>query len=89
MKGFTQEQLAEKLGKSAGYIGAVEAINVERAISLDMLFYIIDLLGVRHINFFSLMTRRPQQFNICRRICLKILFPKNLFSFASIKIVRI
>ena len=46
MKGFTQEQLAEKLGKSAGYIGAVEAVNVERAISLDMLFDISDLLNV-------------------------------------------
>ncbi|MGI5986316.1 MAG: helix-turn-helix domain-containing protein [Oscillospiraceae bacterium] len=46
MRGLTQEQLAEKLGKSAGYIGAVEAVNVERAISLDMLFDIADLLGV-------------------------------------------
>ncbi len=46
MKGFTQEQLAEKLGKSAGYIGAVEAVNVERAISLDMLFDIADLLEI-------------------------------------------
>jgi len=51
MKGFTQEQLAEKLGKSAGYIGAVEATNVERAISLDMLFDIADLLGVPAYKF--------------------------------------
>lgn len=51
MKGFTQEQLAESLGKSAGYIGAVEAINVERAISLDMLFDISDLLGVPAYKF--------------------------------------
>lgn len=46
MKGFTQERLAEKLGKSAGYIGAVEAVNVERAISMDMLFDISALLNV-------------------------------------------
>ena len=51
MKGFTQEQLAEKLGKSAGYIGAVEAINVERAISMDMLFDISDLLGIQAYKF--------------------------------------
>lgn len=46
MKGFTQEQFAEKLGKSLGYIGAVEATNVDRAISLDMLFDIANLLSV-------------------------------------------
>jgi transcriptional regulator with XRE-family HTH domain len=51
MKGFTQEQLAERLGKSAGYVGAVEAVNVKRAISLDMLFDIADLLGVPAYRF--------------------------------------
>lgn len=51
MKGFTQEQLAEKLGKSAGYIGAVEAINVERAISMDLLFDISDVLGIPAYKF--------------------------------------
>ena len=51
MKGLTQEQLAEKLGKSAGYIGAVEATNVDRAISLDFLFDLSDLLGVPAYRF--------------------------------------
>jgi len=51
MKGLTQEQLAEKLGKSAGYIGAVEATNVGRAISLDLLFDLSDLLGVPAYRF--------------------------------------
>lgn len=51
LKGLTQEQLAEKLGKSAGYIGAVEAVNVNRAISLDMLFDISDVLGVPAYRF--------------------------------------
>ena len=51
MRGLTQEQFAEKLGKSLGYIGAVEATNVERAISLDMLFDIADLLGVQPQKF--------------------------------------
>ena len=46
MKGFTQEELAEAVNKSVGYIGAVEAINVDRAISLDLLFDIEKLLGI-------------------------------------------
>ena len=50
-KGFTQEQLAEQLGKSAGFIGAVEAVNVERAISLDTLFDIAELLGIPAYKF--------------------------------------
>lgn len=51
LNGLTQEQLAEKLGKSAGYIGAVEASHVERAISLDLLFDIADLLKIPAYKF--------------------------------------
>lgn len=51
IKGLTQEQLAEQVGKSAGYIGTVEAVNVQRAISLDMLFDIADVLGVSAYKF--------------------------------------
>ena len=51
MRGFTQEQLAERLGKSAGYIAQVEATSVDRAISLDMLFDISDLLGIPPYKF--------------------------------------
>jgi len=50
-KGMTQEQLAEKLNKTAGYIGAVEAPNVDRAISLDTLFDIADILEVPAYKF--------------------------------------
>jgi len=46
MNGLTQEQLAEKIEKSAGYIGAIEATNVDRAISMDTLFDISDALDV-------------------------------------------
>lgn len=53
MQGLTQEQFAEKLGKSAGYVGAVEAPNVQRAISLDMLFDISDLLDIPAYKFFQ------------------------------------
>ena len=46
LKGFTQEELAEMIGRSLPYIGAIEAPNIARAISLDTLFDIADALGV-------------------------------------------
>lgn len=38
LKGLTQEQLAEGIDKNLAFIGAVEAPNINRAISLDTLF---------------------------------------------------
>ena len=46
LRGFTQEQLAEKIEKSAPFIGHVEAPNVYKAISLDTLFDIAKVLDV-------------------------------------------
>lgn len=46
VKGMTQEQLAEELGKSFSFIGAVEAPNIDRTISLDTLFDISDVLEI-------------------------------------------
>ena len=46
LRGFTQEQLAEKVEKSAAFIGHVEAPNVDKAISLDTLFDIAEALDV-------------------------------------------
>ena len=46
VKGMTQEQLAEELGKSLSFIGTVEAPNIDRTISLDTLFDISDVLEV-------------------------------------------
>ncbi|MBE6536588.1 MAG: helix-turn-helix transcriptional regulator [Ruminococcaceae bacterium] len=46
LRGFTQEQLAEKVDKSAAFIGHVEAPNVDKAISLDTLFDIAEALEV-------------------------------------------
>lgn len=51
LKNLTQEQLAEIIDKSAGFIGAVEATNVDRAISLDTLFDIAEALGVPPYKF--------------------------------------
>lgn len=46
VKGMTQEQLAEELGKSLSFIGAVDAPNIDRTISLDTLFDISDVLEI-------------------------------------------
>lgn len=44
--GLTQEQLAEKVGISRQHMGAIEAPNMVRAISLDVLFNIAASLGI-------------------------------------------
>ncbi len=44
--GLTQEQVAEKVGISRQHIGAIEAPNMVRALSLDLLFNIATVLGV-------------------------------------------
>lgn len=46
LRGITQEQLAERLGLSAAFIGHVEAPNINKAISLDTLFNIAEVLEV-------------------------------------------
>lgn len=43
---LTQEQLAEKLGVSRQHIGAIEAPNIDRKVSLDLIFSIADLCEV-------------------------------------------
>lgn len=44
--GLTQEQLAEKVGISRQHIGAIEAPNLCRPISLDLLFNLATVLDV-------------------------------------------
>lgn len=46
LRGLTQEQLAEKVDKNFAFIGAVEAPNVNRTISLDTLLDIAEVLDV-------------------------------------------
>ena len=43
-KGLTHEQLAERIGVSRQHMGAIEAPNMIRAISLDVLFNIATVL---------------------------------------------
>lgn len=45
-RGLTQEQLAEKLGISRQHLGAIEAPNILRPISLDLLFNIAEVLHI-------------------------------------------
>jgi len=45
-KGLTQEQLAEMVDISRQHLGAIEAPNIVRTVSLDLLFRIADTLEV-------------------------------------------
>lgn len=45
-KGLTQEQLAERIGISRQHMGAIEAPNMIRAVSLDVLFHIAAVLEI-------------------------------------------
>lgn len=45
-QGITQEQLAKRVGISRQHMGAIEAPNMVRAISLDVLFNIATSLGI-------------------------------------------
>ncbi|MDD6072444.1 MAG: helix-turn-helix transcriptional regulator [Clostridiales bacterium] len=45
-KGLTQEQLAENLDISRQHLGAIEAPNIVRPVSLELLFNIADALEI-------------------------------------------
>ncbi len=45
-KHMTQEQVAEKVGISRQHMGAIEAPNMTRAISLDVVFNIATVLEI-------------------------------------------
>lgn len=45
-RGLTQEQLAEQLDISRQHLGAIEAPNIVRPVSLDLLFNIADALDI-------------------------------------------
>ena len=47
LRGLTQEELAEKIERTPAFIGHVEASNIDKAISLDTLFDIADVLNIQ------------------------------------------
>ncbi len=51
LRGLTQEQLAEQVDCSAAFIGHIEAPNVKKGVSLDMLFNIARVLNVPAYKF--------------------------------------
>lgn len=62
---MTQEEMAEKLDVSRQHIGAIEAPNVKRKISLDLLFNIAELMNVEPKYFleFQEMPRKKKRAN--------------------------
>ena len=44
--GYTQEVLAEKIGKSVNFLGQIEGIGMVRGVSLETLFRIADVLKI-------------------------------------------
>ena len=46
LRGLTQEELAERVGRTPAFIGHIEAPNIIKAVSLDTLFDIADVLDV-------------------------------------------
>lgn len=46
LRGITQEELADRIGRSPAYLGHIEAPNISKAVSLDTLFDIARELDV-------------------------------------------
>jgi len=46
IKGYTQEELSELMGVATSYVGAIEAPNMDKPISLTTLFRIASILDV-------------------------------------------
>lgn len=55
-RGMTQEELAEQVGLTPAFIGHVEAPNISKAISLDTLFDIAEVLDVPPERFLQFET---------------------------------
>lgn len=51
LRGYTQEQLADGINCSPVFIGQIEAPNMNKALSLDMLFEISDFLNIPAYKF--------------------------------------
>lgn len=52
LRNLTQEELAEKIDRSAAFIGHVEAPNIKKSVSLSTLFAISKALDIPVYKFF-------------------------------------
>jgi len=52
-KGLTQEQLAELVGISRTHMSNIEAVNVKKSLSIEVLFSIMDALEVTYDMLFE------------------------------------
>ncbi len=53
MRGMSQEQLAEKAGMSRSHLSSIEAPNIVRPFSLEILYNIADALNVEASDLLS------------------------------------
>ena len=53
LRGLTQEELAEKVGCTPAFIGHLEAPNIKKALSLDTLFDIAEVLEIAPHKFLN------------------------------------
>lgn len=53
LRGMSQEQLAEKAGMSRSHLSSIEAPNIVRPFSLEILFNIADALNVEASDLLS------------------------------------
>ena len=51
LRGLTQEELAERIERTPAFIGHVEAPNINKAVSLDTLFAIAEVLEIPAYKF--------------------------------------
>ena len=51
LKGYTQEQLSELMEVATSYVGAIEAPNMDKPISLTTLFRIAEILDIPAYKF--------------------------------------
>ena len=56
LRGLTQEELAEKVSCTPAFIGHLEAPNIQKALSLDMLFTIAEVLNIPAYKFLEFET---------------------------------
>lgn len=61
LRGLTQEELAEKVGVSLNHISSVEAPNVTRGPSVDLLFSIAKVLEISPYQLFYFSELRPKE----------------------------